>query len=204
MIQKSKIFIGTFCFIFLLFYFYGYAQAHPHVWIDPGIKFIFSSNALEGLNLTYTFDEMYSTMELIQFDKNKNGRLEEKEKELLGKQILEEIKGSNYCIHLKDGSRNILVAPQIADINIEEDERLSLTLKISYNVLLDNSDKIIAVSVYDKNYYYEIMNPSEETVTVEGKNYIHYSLQFNEDDQESYYYDQFYPTYIIIKFKKRS
>jgi len=180
-------------------------HAHPHVWIDPEIEFVFSQERLEQIRLRYIFDEMYSAMRFNQFDKNNNGALDPGEKELLGKEILKEIQEWKCFFHIKhDNQNSSLPTPRIADINMKEDERLSLTLELPNNIPVTADYQVIALSVYDENYYYEIMNPSEEGIKVFGRDYIDYTLSFKEDTQDAYYFDQFYPVYTVIKFKKHS
>jgi ABC-type uncharacterized transport system substrate-binding protein len=165
------LFMGLFIVICVLSNFEVYA--HPHVWIDPEITFVFSSERLESIKLRYTFDEMYSAMRFSQFDKNNNGDLEPNENELLGKEILKEIQEWHYFSHIKhDNQNSSLLIPRTADINMEEDERLSLTLELPYNIPVTVDYQVVALSVYDENYYYEIMNPSEGVVKVVGKHFI--------------------------------
>jgi ABC-type uncharacterized transport system substrate-binding protein len=51
------------------------ATAHPHVFIDCGVDLLFSGDRIDGLRLTWTFDDLFSGFILQEFDRDRNGSL---------------------------------------------------------------------------------------------------------------------------------
>ncbi len=203
--KTIKLTLWEFGFILLLINVYSSCvYAHPHVWVDPTIQFIFSSQKIAGVKVTYTFDEMYSLTKISQFDKNSNKTFDEKEISLLKTSILDEMDNDQYFIYLEiDDKKKSVKDPIIKSILINQDERLILEAFIPIQIPIDKQFCSIGVSIYDKNYYFEIMNPMEQTVSITGTNDIQHSLFFHEDKKNAYYYDQFYPQKVVLKYKKK-
>ena len=51
------------------------ATAHPHVFIDCGVGLLFSGDRIDGLRLTWTFDDLFSGFIVQEFDRDRNGSL---------------------------------------------------------------------------------------------------------------------------------
>jgi ABC-type uncharacterized transport system substrate-binding protein len=51
------------------------ATAHPHVFIDCGVGLLFSGDRIDGLRVTWTFDDLFSDFILQEFDRDRNGVL---------------------------------------------------------------------------------------------------------------------------------
>ena len=51
------------------------ATAHPHVFIDWGVGLLFSGDRIDGIRLTWTFDDLFSGFILQEFDGDRNGSL---------------------------------------------------------------------------------------------------------------------------------
>jgi ABC-type uncharacterized transport system substrate-binding protein len=51
------------------------ATAHPHVFIDCAVDLLLSGDRIDGLRLTWTFDDMFSGFILQEFDRDRNGSL---------------------------------------------------------------------------------------------------------------------------------
>ena len=51
------------------------ATAHPHVFIDCTVDLLFTGDRIDGLRLTWTFDDLFSGFILQEFDRDRNGSL---------------------------------------------------------------------------------------------------------------------------------
>lgn len=51
------------------------AMAHPHVFIDCGVDLLFSGDRIDGVRLTWTFDDLFSGFILQEFDRDRNRSL---------------------------------------------------------------------------------------------------------------------------------
>jgi ABC-type uncharacterized transport system substrate-binding protein len=87
--------------------------------------------------------------------------------------------------------------------SIAQDERLQLEMFVSFDLPILKESQVLHVGVYDEQYYYDIMSPIEDTVSVADANEeIQCSISFYEDKEKPYYFDQFYPVKAVLEFKK--
>ena len=51
------------------------ATAHPHVFIDYGVALLLGGDRIDGVRVTWTFDDLFSGFVLQEFDRDRNGTL---------------------------------------------------------------------------------------------------------------------------------
>jgi len=51
------------------------ATAHPHVFIDYGVTLLLGGDRIDGVRVTWTFDDLFSGFVLREFDRDRNGML---------------------------------------------------------------------------------------------------------------------------------
>jgi ABC-type uncharacterized transport system substrate-binding protein len=49
----------------------GAASAHPHVFADAAVEVRFGARGLEGVRVAWTFDELFSSMVLQEYDRQR-------------------------------------------------------------------------------------------------------------------------------------
>ncbi|MBW7957044.1 MAG: DUF1007 family protein [Deltaproteobacteria bacterium] len=79
------------------------AWSHPHMSIDNSVTAVFDANGLAGFRLEWTFDEMSSSIFILDFDVNKNGRLEKSEIAALEKGAFSNLKNFEYFTNILTG-----------------------------------------------------------------------------------------------------
>ena len=52
------------------------AAAHPHIWIDATATFVFAQDRLVAVRQSWIFDEVFSTVMINQFDRNRDRRFD--------------------------------------------------------------------------------------------------------------------------------
>ncbi|MCD4779502.1 MAG: DUF1007 family protein [Candidatus Omnitrophica bacterium] len=177
--------------------------AHPHIWIDTEVRFFFTPQKLTRIEFTYIFDEMYSTTVFSQVDTNNNDQIDPQEMDGIKKEVLSHIEGDSCFIHLKVNQKEVSVGgAELFKAFIDQEERLVVVLNIPCQFDVSDIQQTVAVSAYDKEYYYEVMNPIKESISIEGSRQINHVLFFQEDRESAYYFEQFYPLYTVVKFKK--
>ncbi len=75
--------------------------AHPHVFITNRLTFIFDEGGLQGIEISWDFNEGFSAMIKQNFDRNQNGLLEDAEVELVRKGTFPNLKNFNYFTFLE-------------------------------------------------------------------------------------------------------
>lgn len=79
--------------------------AHPHVFINHTIKIVVDQNGLAGFQLIWVFDEMFSSMLIQDFDKNKNGKIDTDENSIVKKKGFDNLREYHYFVFVKINSR---------------------------------------------------------------------------------------------------
>ena len=85
------------------------AWAHPHVWIYATVAAKFEAGAIDTLEIGWTFDEMYSSFVIEDYDKNGNGSLDQAELDTMAADSVESLKDFSYLTYLVIGERHLTV-----------------------------------------------------------------------------------------------
>ncbi len=82
---------------------FGQLMAHPHIFIDGLLSPRLSSDGsfLNGTEVRWSFDQIYSSMLIFDFDRNKNGKLDPEEQNPVYEQAFVHLKEINYFLFVK-------------------------------------------------------------------------------------------------------
>ena len=86
-------------FLYFFFVFLLYATktlSHPHIFVDCTLSFVFDENGFAGIKERWVFDEMFSSMILNDFDKDRNLSLDSQEIVAIKKGAFSNLKNFNY------------------------------------------------------------------------------------------------------------
>ena len=130
--------------------------AHPHIFIDIYPTINIQNTRATSLSLQWKFDQMTSSLLIMDYDKNKDGKFNKKETSRIKKSAMKMFKKHNYCLKIikKDEDKNIKI--QKLDnfvVTIDKMDRIvySFDLICSFKV----KDSILLF--YYKNYYIAFM-----------------------------------------------
>ena len=84
--------------IALLFFSPVALSAHPHMWIDTAVDFRFSSRGVDGIEVTWRFDDFNSADLRARFDLNDNGRIDPSEEQALYEGAFSHLSEVNYFL----------------------------------------------------------------------------------------------------------
>jgi ABC-type uncharacterized transport system substrate-binding protein len=74
----------------------GPAAAHPHVFVDYAVTVLLAGEAVEGIRLTWTFDDLFSGFILQEFDTDRNQTLSPAEIRRIEEKQLTEFQRAGY------------------------------------------------------------------------------------------------------------
>ena len=129
------------------------ARAHPHVWITAETTVLYENGTFTGLQHRWTFDELYSAMEVEGLDKNNDGKFDREELSELANFYVTGLKEYGYFTFPALGGQKLALG-EPSDVWLEhKDKLLSLhfTLPFAKPVLTDA--KGFAFSVYDPSFF---------------------------------------------------
>ncbi|MGM0442497.1 MAG: DUF1007 family protein [Elusimicrobiota bacterium] len=190
--------------LFILFFLSTISvYGHPHILIKNKMDILINEKGVKGLNMEWEFDRMFSSSIINDYDMDEDGDFDTKETAKIKEEMFSNLKNHNYFLHIR--------TPQ-KEFEITEVKDFTATISTSaivYNffvpcpIEITEKSKEIALSVYDETFYVDVEYSDSPVnfIPEENSNFnITYSKEKNKD--KSFYYGQFSPEEIIIKFKK--
>ena len=177
--------------------------SHPHVFLYSSVKVVFDEKGLAGVQVDWVFDEMFSSMIILDFDKNGNGRFEPSEIVSVKKGAFENLRQFDYFMHIKIDGRPFKVK-YVKDFSAEiTDGKMAYRFFVPCHVPAQESSKEIKLSIYDSTFYSSVFlrkNP----VTYENRHAYEAEHTIEKNRGEAYYYGQVYPEEITLKFRQKN
>ena len=143
------------------------ATAHPHVFIDCSVGLLFSGDRLDGLRLTWTFDDLFSGFIVQEFDRDRNGSLSPAEVHQIEVKHLAEFRRAKFFTVVTLNGQDVTPGP-VRDFTATAAKGLvtyQFTLPLGAPLA---STRAVEVVVDDPSYYIAYMataaNPQSQTV----------------------------------------
>lgn len=189
--------------IFYSLFVPGYLFAHPHVFIDNTVTIVFDRNGLSGIRAKWVFDEMFSSMIIHDYDRDKDGTFSAAEIEKIRNGAFSNIKKFHYFTHVKTEGKDFIVK-YVKDFSASLDnERVVYIFFIPCHVAATPSYKEIKIFIYDDTYYVDIVPVDVDSVRFENVSSVDYDYRIIDDTENPYYYGQVFPQGISVRFKKK-
>ena len=83
--------------------------AHPHIFIDIYPTINIQNTRVNSISLQWKFDQMTSSLLIMDYDKNKDGKFNKKETAKIKKSAMKIFKKSNYCLKIMKNEKNIKI-----------------------------------------------------------------------------------------------
>jgi tRNA threonylcarbamoyladenosine biosynthesis protein TsaE len=176
------------------------APAHPHVWIEAGVALVIGGGLIEAMQVSWTFDDYYSTLILEDFDQNSDGALSEAELALVAEnQQAEDLASYNYFTHIKLGDRALKIET-VKDFRASFDQGLlRFTFTVPIHPAIDPAATPLTFSLYDPEYYIDIAINWADPVQYAGElpNSCHPVVA--EDEMNPIYFGMVYPYLVQLR-----
>lgn len=190
-------------FVFLVFVFFSNVFSHPHVFIYNSVKVVFDEKGLTGFNIKWAFDDMFSSMIINDFDKNKNGHFEPSEIEALKNGAFSNLKEFDYFTHIKINKKPFKVM-FVKDFSAEiKDNILIYRFFVPCHVQAVSSFKEVKIAIYDSSFYSSVFL-TKNPICFEDSAYYEHDFQISKNTKEAYYYGQIYPEEITLRFRLKN
>ncbi|MBW2187641.1 MAG: DUF1007 family protein, partial [Deltaproteobacteria bacterium] len=153
----------VFLLILLSFYVVIPAYAHPHVFIDNKLIFSFNTKGLAGISVQWTFDEMYSSTIIFDFDDG-DGVLSEQENAVVKKENFNNLKEYGFFLDIvidRTPFTVVFVQDFVATI---KDGQLVYCFFVPCHVSAGSHIKTIQVGVVDETSFVAITTQKEDVV----------------------------------------
>jgi len=172
--------------------------AHPHVWIDAVVTFVFEDRQLVGLRHRWKFDEFFGSFVIEEHDLDDDGAFDVAEVSAIRDSAFSNLREFDYFTHLRvDGEKLPLHYVSAFSARIE-DEIVVYEFTMPLPEPLDPGKSAIAASVYDVEYYVEVLLDQYDPVRFEGLPSGGCTYEIHEDAANPIYYGMVYPLAITL------
>ncbi len=178
--------------------------AHPHIFIENHVVCHFDKNGFAGIELKWTFDNMFSSMIISDYDKNKDNAFNRSEIEKIKKEAFENLKDFKYFTSIKINNKPFIVN-FVKNFTAEiENSLLVYKFFVPCHISASDTNKNILFSVYDESYYIDIALIETKPVSFKGSSKFQRSYKIIENDD---CFDSnnvpLSPEEIMVTFKKK-
>lgn len=163
------------------------AQAHPHVFIDNRLTFVIADAKVSGFRTDWRFDEIFTEDLLSQYDTDGDKQFSPAESEMLREGTLPNLAAFRYFTYAYLGGEDLgkmEPAGFKADI-LEGAARFVFTYQLPHPVDLLNES--LAVSIYDQEYYVEVLLAQENPIAIEGDKVDGCGSKVADDPEHAYF-----------------
>jgi ABC-type uncharacterized transport system substrate-binding protein len=177
--------------------------AHPHVFIDNRIGVVFNEKGLEGFNYEWTFDEMFSSTIIQEFDLNADGKFNEDEIKEVEKGAFSNLKEYDYFTEIEVNGKQFEIKG-INNFYAEIDSGVMIyEFFIPCEVVAASDNQEVKIAVFDPTYFVQVLlTPKEPFCFIDTLN-VDFNYEVFDDEKNSYYYGQIIPEALKVNFKKR-
>jgi len=177
--------------------------SHPHIFIEQKIGIIFDKNGIEGFTLHWTFDEMFTSIISVDYDKNKNGVLEESEVKLVEKEAFSFVADYNYFFYATIAGESYQ-ATEVKNFSAEfVNQKVVYSFFVPCPIIAKSDDSEIIIYTYDPSYYSAILFAEKEPTFLTNAAPFDIKCSIMEDTQKSLFYGIGHPWALVINFKKK-
>ena len=185
----------------------GIIIAHPHVWVDNTVEAVFDENGLARFNLVWRFDEMYSGSVLVDYDDNRDGRLDAAEVDALQKDAfvqLSDYPENDFLTYLYvDGEQKPLDSIEGFTVGFPDDGRMTYSFSVPVALEATSTNRTVAISTYDATYYTEFLVSGCSVRKDDNSARVEYELENVLNKDRKYNYDQVATEDVTLTFRSR-
>ena len=183
---------------FFWFIFQSKSYSHPHVWIDTDVTILVESDALKGVRNNWRFDEYFSLVVIDIIDLNKNGVIEDNEKNHAFAETFIHLKQYSHYNHMRINKR------KITDYKIE-----NFDAKIENGILIYDFDivflspieisqeNLFSLSIYDAEYFMDIKLGESQNIHFTSEDNLTHKVV--EDKANAIWYGMVFPKTLYVR-----
>jgi len=143
------------------------AFCHPHVFIDCYAVFHFTSDCIEGIDIFWKFDEMYSMMVIGELT-NGDMEIDKGECAEIESAFIEAFGASSYHTQMLIDMRDYYVMEvENFDASISDERRLNFKFTVPIRIMARKRYTEVYIGFFDTDNYYALF-PIDDAIIAEG------------------------------------
>ena len=176
------------------------AVAHPHVWIDAAVRLVMHDHSIAAMQVSWTFDDFYSSLILEDYDQDGDGALSTAELAVISQnQQQEDLASYSYFTHIKLGDQRHKVT-SVEDFHAAfENGLLTFTFTVPMPSKVDPAVTPFAFSLHDPEYYIDIGLNWRDPIQYSGDAPTGCKSVIVEDEDNPIYFGMVYPMFVQLR-----
>ncbi len=145
------------------------AAAHPHIFIEEHVEVLFDQDSVTGLRMTWSFDELYSSMLRSDYTGTKKGPITAKDVKSLHDKAFTNLASVHYFTTVSlDGQPVTLGTPKDFEASFNADDKAIYSFVIPLSLPKASAKNLLEIAVFDPEYYVDFELASDNPVKATG------------------------------------
>ena len=170
--------------VLTLIFFASISYAHPHMFIDTEMEVRLSDNSFNGIEITWSFDPMFTAAITSDFDTNRDGQFSQQETAEVFANAFSNLESSNYFTFISiDGNTYSPSGIENFDVFMK-DGALIYRFFCPFNKIITSGE--FRIAIYDSTFYCDILYKEGNPITLSGNPDASFTIEQNSDISISY------------------
>lgn len=177
-----------FVIIFVLFFSGKSIFSHPHVFIENSAIFILNNDSVKGIQVTWIFDDIFSSSIINDYDKDKNYIFNENESLKIYDDAFSNLENYNYFCYIKINNKEVnFKKVKNFSASILNKKKLVYSFFIPINKKITNSKTNISLLVYDKSNFCNVDTKDKNSISIKGVSLKNSLIYLKKKTIDEYY-----------------
>jgi ABC-type uncharacterized transport system substrate-binding protein len=147
--------IAVIAVVLVMFGLWG-ASGHPHVFMDTRIEVAYGNEGLSGFWITWKFDKVFTAGILMDFDSDKNERLDPGEVSIIEDRAFSNLVNYRYFVYIRSSKGQYRPSNVEAFTAYMEGGRVHYRFFVPYLLPIKDREITVNVAVYDETFFCDI------------------------------------------------
>jgi len=201
--QFKAAFFAVFFLLLQGFIIVSGAEAHPHLFITARYTIVFDDSGVTAIEVFWSFDEMYSSMTVTDFDKNGNGRLDKEESAELIRLGQKNLPKNDFFTHI-DSDGTPFPVKSVTDFNVSmQNGMLRYSFRIPCRMPIGKEERILKISPYDAEFFAALLFAEQNPLAIKNGENFQVKTEIGEDPAIRIYFDSIHPWCLTLTCKRK-
>lgn len=176
--------------------------AHPHVFIDNKTICVFDDDGLKGLKVEWTFDDMFGSSILLDYDVDGDHSFDQTEIDTIYAEAFSNLENYDYLYHIEINDESFIIS-EIDSFSVHyQDGKLIYSFFIPCRILADDTRTEVQIMVYDETYFIVVETDIKSGVSIKKSDTIVADVSFKNTIQVDDMYGELKRRTITLSFEK--
>jgi ABC-type uncharacterized transport system substrate-binding protein len=179
--------------------------AHPHVFIANRMTVVFDKGVFQGISFQWTFDDMFSSMILSDYDPKHSGQLNAAQIKSIKEGAFDNISSYHYFVAFWINNK-AFTHFQVTQFSasVADGKSLVYSFFVPMKVMVLPTEQTVLATIYDDSYYVAFDLLHTDQVTIQAGDDVSCALSVQKTKVKPQWPGQYMPDQLVIKFKEKS